>query len=164
LKRYRWNLLPPAPDERLSTGGLSPLIVQLLYNRGINQPAQLEAYLSGDRRLCGDPSQLPDIEPAVGRIYRALLSGETIAVYGDFDADGITGTAILVKGLEGLGGKAVPYIPHRLTEGYGLNVSALEKLHQQGASLVITVDCGITALAEVKRANTTPPSPRYRQR
>jgi single-stranded-DNA-specific exonuclease len=153
LNRYRWNLLPPAPDERLSTSGLSPLIVQLLYNRGISQPAQLEAYLSGDRRLCGDPTQLPDIEPAVGRIYRALLSGETIAVYGDFDADGITGTAILVKGLESLGGKAVPYIPHRLTEGYGLNISALEKLHQQGVSLVITVDCGITALAEVERAN-----------
>jgi single-stranded-DNA-specific exonuclease len=153
LKRYRWNMLPPAPDERLSTGGLSPLIVQLLYNRGISQPAQLEAFLSGDKRLCGDPSRLPDIEPAVGRIYRALLSGETIAVYGDFDADGITGTAIFVKGLESLGGKAVPYIPHRLTEGYGLNVSALEKLHQQGASLVVTVDCGITALAEVERAN-----------
>ena len=154
MKRYRWNLLPPAPDERLTaTSGLSPLIVQLLYNRGISQPAQLEAYLSGDKRLCGDPGQLPDIEPAVGRIYRALLSGETIAVYGDFDADGITGTAILVKGLESLGGKAVPYIPHRLTEGYGLNVSALEKLQQQGASLVITVDCGITALAEVERAN-----------
>jgi single-stranded-DNA-specific exonuclease len=153
LNRYRWNILPPAPEEHLTaTSGLSPLIAQLLYNRGISQPAQLEAFLSGDKRLAGDPSRLPDIEPAVGRIYRALLSGETIAIYGDFDADGITGTAILVRGLTKLGGKTVPYIPHRLTEGYGLNVTALENLHKQGVSLVITVDCGITALKEVERA------------
>jgi single-stranded-DNA-specific exonuclease len=153
LNRYRWNILPPAPEEYLTANsGLSPLIAQLLYNRGISQPAQLEAFLSGDKRLAGDPSQLPDIEPAVGRIYRALLSGETIAIYGDFDADGITGTAILVRGLTKLGGKTVPYIPHRLTEGYGLNVTALENLHKQGVSLVITVDCGITALNEVERA------------
>jgi single-stranded-DNA-specific exonuclease len=153
LNRYRWNILPPAPEEHLAANsGLSPLIAQLLYNRGIRQPAQLEAFLSGDKRLAGDPSRLPDIEPAVARIYRALLSGETIAIYGDFDADGITGTAILVRGLSKLGGKAVPYIPHRLTEGYGLNVTALENLHKQGVSLVVTVDCGITALDEVKRA------------
>jgi single-stranded-DNA-specific exonuclease len=153
LNRYRWNILPPAPEEHLAANsGFSPLIAQLLYNRGIRQPAQLEAFLSGDKRLAGDPSRLPDIEPAVARIYRALLSGETIAIYGDFDADGITGTAILVRGLSKLGGKAVPYIPHRLTEGYGLNVTALENLHKQGVSLVVTVDCGITALDEVKRA------------
>jgi len=89
---------------------------------------------------------------AVARLYRALLSGENIAVYGDFDADGITGTALLVQGLSSLGVKVTPYIPHRLTEGYGLKVAALENLHRQGISLVITVDCGITALAEVKKA------------
>jgi len=154
LNRYRWNILPPAPEEHLAaTSGLSPLIAQLLYNRGISEPAQLEAFISGDKRLAGDPTRLPDIEPAIARIYRALLSGETMAIYGDFDADGITGTAILVHGLTRLGGKTVPYIPHRLTEGYGLNTTALENLHNQGVSLVITVDCGITALAEVKRAN-----------
>ncbi len=154
MNRYRWNILPPAPEEHLAaTSGLSPLIAQLLYNRGITEPSQLEPFLSGDKRLAGDPSHLPDIEPAVARIYRALLSGESIAIYGDFDADGITGTAILVRGLTSLGGKAVPYIPHRLTEGYGLNTTALENLHKQGISLVITVDCGITALPEVKRAN-----------
>jgi single-stranded-DNA-specific exonuclease len=153
LNRYRWKLLPPAPDERLAaTSGLSPLVVQLLYNRGISQPTQLEPFLSGDKRLAGDPSKLPDIEPALVRIYRALLSGETIAIYGDFDADGITGTAIVVQGLSKLGAKTVPYIPHRLTEGYGLNITALENLQRQGVSLVISVDCGITALDEVKRA------------
>jgi single-stranded-DNA-specific exonuclease len=154
LTHYRWNLLPPVPDKNLAlNSGLSPLIAQLLYNRGLTEPSQLEPFITADRRLSGDPSLLPDIQPAVARIYRALLSGENIAVYGDFDADGITGAALLVQGLSRLGGKVTPYIPHRLTEGYGLNIAALEKLHQQGISLVISVDCGITALAEVKRAN-----------
>ena len=81
-----------------------------------------------------------------------MLSGEKIAVYGDFDVDGIAGTALLVQGLSSLGGKAIPYIPHRLTEGYGLKTTTLENLRQQGISLVISVDCGITALSEVKKA------------
>jgi single-stranded-DNA-specific exonuclease len=153
LSHYRWNLLTPAPDRNLAASlGLSPLVAQLLYNRGLTEPSQLEPFIAADRRLCGDPSLLPDIQPAVARVYRALLSGENIAIYGDFDADGITGTALLVQGLSRLGGKVTPYIPHRLTEGYGLKTAALEKLHQQGISLVITVDCGITALTEVKRA------------
>jgi single-stranded-DNA-specific exonuclease len=153
LTHYRWNLLPPAPDKRLvASSGLSPLIAQLLYNRGLTETSQLEPFIIADKRLSDDPSLLPDIHPAIARIYRALLSGENIAIYGDFDADGITGTAVLVQGLSRLGGKVTPYIPHRLTEGYGLKTTALEKLHQQGISLVITVDCGITALAEVKRA------------
>jgi len=153
LSHYRWNLLTPAPDRNLAASlGLSPLVAQLLYNRGLTKPSQLEPFIAADKRLCGDPSLLPDIQPAVARVYRALLSGENIAIYGDFDADGITGTALLVQGLSRLGGKVTPYIPHRLTEGYGLKTATLEKLHQQGISLVITVDCGITALAEVKRA------------
>jgi single-stranded-DNA-specific exonuclease len=89
---------------------------------------------------------------AVTRIYQALLAGEKIAIYGDFDADGISATALLVQGLSLLGGEAIPYIPHRLTEGYGLKKAALETLYQQGVSLVITVDCGITSLAEVRTA------------
>ena len=153
MSHYRWNLLPPVPDRNLALSlGLSPLIAQLLYNRGLTEPSQLEPFITADRRLSGDPSLLPDIQPAVARIYRALLSGENIAIYGDFDADGITGTALLVQGLSRLGGRVTPYIPHRLTEGYGLKIAALEKLHQQGVSLVISVDCGITALAEVKQA------------
>jgi len=153
LNRYRWNLLPLAPDRHLADiSGVPPLLAQLLYNRGIREPSQLEPFLTADKRLSGDPSLLPDMPLAVARIYRALLSGENIAIYGDFDADGISGTALLVKGLTSLGGKVTPYIPHRLTEGYGLKTAALENLHNRGISLVITVDCGITALAEVKRA------------
>jgi len=153
LNHYRWNLLPSAPDKRLvNSSGLSPLVAQLLYNRGLTEPSLLEPFITGDKRLSGNPWLLPDMHLAVARLYRALLSGENIAVYGDFDADGITGTALLVQGLSSLGVKVTPYIPHRLTEGYGLKVAALENLHRQGISLVITVDCGITALAEVKKA------------
>ena len=108
--------------------------------------------MAADERLSGNPFLLPDMQPAVARIYRALLSGENIAIYGDFDVDGITATALLVQGLSTLGGKVIPYIPHRLTEGYGLKTTALENLHRQGISLVITVDCGITALSQVKKA------------
>lgn len=152
LRRSRWNLLPVAPAEYLARSGFPRLIAQLLYNRGVSEPSQLQPFISGDRCLCSDPWLLPDMPRAVDRIYRALLSGEKIAVYGDFDVDGITGTALLVRGLETLGAEAVPYIPHRLTEGYGLNTAALESLKRQGASLVISVDCGITAIPEVERA------------
>ncbi len=153
MKHYRWNVLPRAPDEYLArTSGFSPLIAQLLYNRGLIEPSQVESFLTADRSLLGDPFLLPDMHQAVARIYRALLSGESIAIYGDFDADGITATALLVRGLTRLGGKAIPYIPHRLTEGYGLRTAALENFYHQGVSLVITVDCGITALSQVKRA------------
>ena len=153
MRHCRWNVLPPAPNQYLTdTTDLSPLVVQLLYNRGLTQPSQVDSFLTADRRLSGNPWLLPDMHPAVARTYRALLSGESIAIYGDFDADGITGTALLVQGLSSIGGKVTPYIPHRLTEGYGLKTAALENLHRQGISLVITVDCGITALAEVKRA------------
>ena len=92
---------------------------------------------------------------AINRIYRALLSGEKIAVYGDFDADGITATAVMVKGLTSLGGHVSTYIPHRVSEGHGLKTAALDKLRQQGISLVITVDCGVTAISEVKKATKT---------
>ncbi|MFC1871399.1 single-stranded-DNA-specific exonuclease RecJ [Chloroflexota bacterium] len=128
-------------------------MAQLLYNRGITTPVELQLFISADKRLCGDPWLMPDMHQAVVRIYRALLSGENIAVYGDYDADGITGTALLVHGLSLVGGKAIPYIPHRQTEGHGIRSAVLKKLQQEGVSLVISVDCGITALKEVKQAS-----------
>jgi single-stranded-DNA-specific exonuclease len=92
------------------------------------------------------------MDQAIVRINKALLKGETIGIYGDFDADGITATAALVQGLALLGGKTVPYIPHRQTEGHGLTTAVLKKLYEQGVTLVITVDCGVTDVAEVKKA------------
>ena len=153
MNHSRWNLLPPVPDKHwLRSAGFSSLIAQLLYNRGLTELSQLEPFVTADERLSGDPFLLPNMHQAVARIYQALLSGENIAVYGDFDTDGITATALLVQGLSLLNCKATPYIPHRLTEGYGLKIAALENLYRQGISLVITVDCGITGLREVKRA------------
>jgi len=152
LNHNRWNLLPPIPDNLASISTLPPLVVQLLYNRGLTDPGQLYSFIAGDESLLGDPYQLPDMHQAVARTYRALLSGESIAIYGDFDADGVTATALLVQGLTALGGKVIPYIPHRVKEDHGLTHSALERLAGQGISLVITVDCGITDLAEVDQA------------
>jgi single-stranded-DNA-specific exonuclease len=93
------------------------------------------------------------MQEAVARLYRALLSRETIAIYGDFDADGITATALLVQGLSMLDCEAIPYIPDRINEGYGLKTTALDTLQKQGVSLVVTVDCGITAVSEIKKAS-----------
>ncbi|MFH1650483.1 MAG: single-stranded-DNA-specific exonuclease RecJ [Chloroflexota bacterium] len=153
MNRYRWDLLPPIPDLRLvHTSGLPLLIVQLLYNRGIREPAAIQHFISGDSTLTHDPFLLSGMDRAVNRIYRALLSGENIVIYGDFDADGITATALLVEGLTALGGKATPYIPHRQNEGHGLSLTTLKTLRQQGASLVITVDTGITNVTEVAKA------------
>jgi len=153
LNHRRWHMLPPIPRDYLDgAAGLSPLVTQLLFNRGIITPSQVRSFLGTDESLLADPFLLTDMSRAVSRLYRALLSGETIAVYGDYDVDGITATAILVKGFSCLGSQAVPYIPHRLAEGYGLKSAALEQLREQGISLVVTVDCGITAVSQVEKA------------
>jgi len=139
------------PDEYLKACHLLPVIAQLLYNRDV-KTEDIEPFLAADRRLEGDPFLLPDISQAVGRVYKAMLAREKIAVYGDFDVDGVAATVILVEGLSWLGAEVIPYIPDRVNEGHGLKISALEKLQAQGVNLVITVDCGVTDLAEVKQA------------
>jgi len=151
LAHTHWKLLPDA-EKPLLFRGAGSLVSRLLYNRGITDHSGAEIFLKADKRLAIDPFSVPDMHQAVNRVYKALLSGEKIAVYGDFDADGITATALLVQGLSELGGDVVPYIPHRMQEGYGLRIPALEKLHKQGVTLVITVDTGITAFAEIEKA------------
>lgn len=154
MNHSRWNLLPPAPIEYLNrAAGTSALVAQLLYNRGLTDPSGIDLFLSGDERLSASPHLLPDMEKAVTRIYRALLSAEKIAVYGDFDVDGVTSAAVMVQGLQALGGVVIPYIPHRISEGHGLRLQAIDELHDQGVSLIITVDCGITDIEEVRHAS-----------
>jgi len=150
-QQARWKILPSVPYEYLNASDLSPLIAQLLYNRGV-KPEEIDPFLSADHRLEGNPFLLPDISQAVSRVYNAVLAREKIAVYGDFDVDGVTAIVILVEGLSRLGAEVITYIPDRVNEGHGLKISALEKLQAQGAGLVITVDCGVTDLAEVKQA------------
>ena len=152
MSHFRWNLLPQLEEQRTSHATLSPLLVQLLYNRGVSRPEEYPSFLASDSSLLNDPLLLPDAPEAVARIYQALLSGEKIAVYGDYDADGMTATAAFVLGLRALGGTVVPYIPHRQTEGHGLATGALKTLREQGVSLVITVDCGVTDAPQVKKA------------
>ena len=149
----KWRLLPTAPAEYIAKMPMfSPLVAQLLYNRGINNPAEAESFLNPDKRLSNDPFLLPDAELAVTRVRQALLSGEKIAISGDFDADGICGTALLTQGISALGGDVTPYIPHRVEEGHGLSEIGLNELHQRGVTMVITVDCGTDSAEEVEYA------------
>lgn len=150
---YHWELKMPLPANYygLQDAGFTPLLAQLLYNRGIKTGKEAEVFFKADESLSHDPMLMPDIEKAVSRTYRALLSGESIAVYGDFDADGITSTALVSKCLSSLGGNVIPYIPNRVTEGHGLRTHAIDELHKKGVSLIITVDCGVTAIPELEK-------------
>ena len=132
--------------------GFPDIMARLLHNRGINEPIQAEAFLAADKRLHDSPFLLPDMERALARVHRALSDGENIAIYGDFDADGVCGTAILVEGLRSLGGKVTHYIPNRLEDNRGISPTTLDSLHREGATLLITVDCGTTAISEVMHA------------
>ncbi len=147
----RWELRSAAPAAFFETfSGLPPLIAQLLYNRGLRDGAAIREFLTGDA-LC-DPSLMPNVALAARRLDKAIEDGETVAVYGDYDLDGISATALLVQGLSGLGARVIPHIPHRLSGGYGLKIPSLKRLRERGASLVVSVDCGITAVKEVAAA------------
>ncbi len=149
IKPKRWQVaLSPPPDHTARFPGLSPLIVQLLYNRGLSTPSEVRAFLRGDWPE-DNPFRLKGMNEAVTRLRQAIRRQEPIAVYGDFDADGVTATALLVETLSALGAQTEPYIPHRVDEGYGLNTGALRELARRGIKVVVTVDCGIRSIPEV---------------
>lgn len=151
-KPKRWEIAPTAPPVLLSElSRLPPLMVQLLYNRGIHAPDQVEEFL-GSGSL-GDPFAMPDMSQAVTRVRRAIQIGEPIAVYGDYDADGVTATSLVVQVLSGFQARVEAYIPRRADEGYGLNRDALDELAARGTRLLITVDCGIRSLEEAEHAH-----------
>ena len=152
MSQTQWTLADPLPSHRLHRyGGLSPILAQILHNRGFHDPGMAERFL-GAATPDEDPFDMADMRQAVERIKRGIAAGEPMAVYGDFDADGVTATALMMETLAALGARAHPYIPDRVTEGYGLHAPALQKLAEQGVSLVITVDCGIRSNAEVAAA------------
>ena len=151
-KRAKWHTYTPLPDSFLTTAPELPsVLMQCLHNRGLTTIAEMHRFLSG-RYEMGDPFLMKGVADAVTRIRQAIRAGELIAVYGDFDADGVTGTALLTETFSSLGAQVVPYIPHRVDEGYGLNNGAIKALARQGVSLVVTVDCGARALHEVETA------------
>ena len=127
--------------------GYAPLAAMVLASRGLEEPSQAHRYLNSSTPLY-DPFLLTDMGLAAGRVGLAMSRGEKIAVFGDYDVDGITATCLLTEFLRQNGCDCVPYIPGRLEEGYGLNPIAIEYLHGLGVTLIITVDCGITAVEE----------------
>ena len=149
MSRYRWEMLPVAPPAHLGHfDSLDPLAVQILYNRGLKESPNIRSFLEGSS-IDDNPFKLLGMNQAVTRIRQAINQGERIAVYGDFDVDGVTSTALLVQVLRALGADVEPYIPHRIDEGYGLNTGALDELAGRDISLIITVDCGVRAIKEV---------------
>ena len=133
----------------LVQAGFSPMVSMILSARGIQNAGQAQAYLVGEDAL-HDPYLMTDMDRAAGRVAQALDRGEKIAVFGDYDVDGITSTCLLTDFLRSLGSDCVPYIPGRLEEGYGLNPIALRQLAGEGVKLIVTVDCGITAMEEAQ--------------
>lgn len=153
--RYKqWKIAHPSPEGRaqLERAGIPSLLACVLSARGVTEPEQAWKLLTPGEEPLLDPMLLKDMNRAVLRVGRALKTGELMAVYGDYDVDGITSTCLLTDCLTRLGGRVRSYIPDRLEEGYGLNEEAVLHLAQQGVTLIITVDCGITAAREVEFA------------
>ena len=154
MKQKKVWKIPPSvaiPDE-LTQAGYTPLLAAVLAARGFTDPEQVRRFLDGGAEILGDPLLMTDIGPAIGRIMRALGQQEKVAVYGDYDVDGITSASLLTDYLRRMGLHTEMYIPDRLEEGYGLNLSAIKRLREDGVSLIITVDCGVTAVEETEYA------------
>jgi single-stranded-DNA-specific exonuclease len=126
---------------------------QLLYNRGFEDGESAAKFIAGEVGFSTDPFLLKGMAETVKRLHQAVVDGETIVIYGDYDADGVTSTALLTSFLSKLGIQARPYIPNRYDEGYGLNLDAIQQLAEEGTDLIITVDCGVRAINEVALAN-----------
>jgi single-stranded-DNA-specific exonuclease len=149
----RWIIHPHlSPEADANLAKFPPVLRQLLYNRGYGTEVEADAFLKAETTFEPDPFQLTGMGPATDRLCSALDDGEPIAIYGDYDVDGVTATALLVQTLRAFGGNADGYIPNRFDEGYGLNNDALDSLKAKGVKLVITVDCGIRSPHEAEHA------------
>ncbi|MCX6601100.1 MAG: single-stranded-DNA-specific exonuclease RecJ [bacterium] len=152
----KWELVESRPHEeieRLSRESRIPYtIARILINRGIETPEQVERFFNPSNTHLHDPFLMRDMEPAVERIVKALGRRERIAIYGDYDVDGITAASMLYLFLKDLGGDVVPYIPNRQNEGYGISETGILELGKGGAGLIVSVDCGITSIAEARIA------------
>jgi single-stranded-DNA-specific exonuclease len=148
----RWNIAPDQPGAKTLAAQLkvSSLVAQILLNRGIDQPDAAGQFLKPNLKYLHEPSLISGLDRAAERIARAVAAKEKIVVYGDYDVDGITAVSILWHALKTLGGDVRYYIPHRLEEGYGLNADAVAEICDSGAQLIITVDCGVTAIEPAK--------------
>jgi single-stranded-DNA-specific exonuclease len=155
--RFRWRLPDqsvPTPDflDAAREAGFSERIAALLIARGVDDPDALAAFVAPTGQGLHDPARLPDAAALVARIERARAAGERVLVFGDFDADGLTGLAIMIRALRQIGVDAEPYVPSRLDEGHGLSLRAVETALTDGRSLIVTVDTGSTSGAEITEA------------
>ena len=132
--------------------GVSPLTIQILQNRGITDPDQAKQFLAPALSDLPDPFLMKDVKVAALRILQAIRRREKISLFGDYDVDGITATALLLLFLREAGAQVDFYLPHRLKEGYGLNQTAVEKIKAEGAKLLITADCGVSNFEEIRWA------------
>jgi single-stranded-DNA-specific exonuclease len=148
-----WRLLPPpALDGYADAGEALPGLVRgLLTHRGVNTTEAARRFLGSPQELT-DPRLMPNLEVAVTRLVEACERGESVAIFGDYDVDGVTATCVLFEGLTALGAKPLPYLPDRFTEGYGLNSRAVRQLADRGATLLVTADTGTSAVAEIAEA------------
>jgi len=151
--KHPWSLPSDLDTEALS-GQVPQAIAQLLVKRGIDTPDKLKVFLVPPHKLPHDPMRITGMEIALKRLYSAVKDSERVGVFGDFDVDGITGTAIICEGLTALGIRVSPYLPHRVDEGHGLSNAAIDTLAGQGVTLIVTVDTGITSFEEVDYAKT----------
>ena len=155
MHNKRWVIQPPiTPQAEEALVKFPPILKQILFNRGYGTDAEARAFLKAEPNSNTDPFQLIGMGTAIERIQRAIEQNEPIAIYGDYDVDGVTSTALLVQALEGYNADIRGYIPNRFDEGYGLNPEALDSLKEDGVKLVITVDCGIRSPDEALHAQT----------
>src|SRR6185503_6932332 len=155
MHNKRWVIQPPiTPQAREALAAFPPILQQILFNRGMCTDADARTFLRAQPSFNNDPFQLIGMQTAVDRIQYALSHQEPIAIYGDYDVDGVTATALMVEALQKLGADVRGYIPNRFDEGYGLNKDALDSLKVEGVKLVITVDCGIRSPEEALHAQT----------
>lgn len=153
MKTYEWDLPAPVSYEALSEfADLPAAIARALIGRGFERHASAQQFLDAAGLPLRDPFALKDMDAAVARLRRAIDGREPLVVYGDYDADGVTASALMVSALRQLGGVAEHYIPNRFAEGYGLNSGAIDNLHARGTALIVTVDCGIRSVSEVSQA------------
>ncbi len=156
MKYQKWNIGTPAQEavDLLRSSGYPYLLSTVLAARGITTPEAAAEALEHERSLTLSPMLMKDMDKAVCRIQQAIARKETVAVFGDYDVDGITSTVLLRDYLKSCGVPCLRYIPRRIEDGYGLSKEAIQSLHDQGATLMITVDCGITGNEEVDFANS----------
>jgi single-stranded-DNA-specific exonuclease len=143
-----------AAQEISKASRISTTLAQVLINRGLSGISEIDAFITPRLNFLSNPYDIPDMEKATQRVLLAKEKKERVAVYGDYDVDGVTGTAILLLTLKDLGIDATYYIPHRYSEGYGLNNGAIKKLFDEGVKLIVTDDCGISNVTEIEYANS----------